>query len=149
VTLTAKIEKVSDPGNDPPLKMGKEIVLMPDESAFDSAAKWRIQLPTVSSDEVSNFLLRITYQGDIARVYAGGKLLTDDFYHGEPWIIGLDRIPTAVLATPLELRILPMHAQAPIYLPSSVLPIIQMGQPPELKEVELVPVYRATMRTEP
>jgi beta-galactosidase len=124
-------------------------VVVPDEWAFDFAAKWRIQVPEVKSKMVSDILLRITYQGDIARVYAGGKLLTDNFNYGEPWTIGLGRIP-ASLAKSLELRILPLRAQTPIYLPSRIRAMSpQRGQLALLKKIELAPIYRAAMATGP
>ncbi|MFZ0734287.1 MAG: beta-galactosidase [Candidatus Sulfotelmatobacter sp.] len=145
--LTATIKKIADPGTDPPLKMGKEIVLMPEDSAFDRAAKWRIHIPDVKSDTVSDLLIRITYQGDIARVYADGKLLTDDFYSGQPWVIGLPRTYTEPLNT-LELRILPLQSAAPIYLPSAARPVIAAKERgAHLQSVELVPVYRKVIDT--
>jgi beta-galactosidase len=144
--LKAKVEKLSDPGPDPPLKMGKQIVLMPDNSAFQTTATWLIQAPEVKSDDISDLLLNISYQGDIARIYAGGKLLTDNLYYGEPWVIRLNRIPAEQLNKPLELRILPLQADAPIYLPSGARPTIQTGgQLADVKNVEVVPVYREVM----
>jgi len=140
--LAAKIEKLSEPG-DPPLKMGKDTVLMPDETAFAAAAKWKITVPEVKDRNVSEILLRIRYQGDIARIYAGGKLLTDNFYYGQPWFVGLDRVSAG---TPFELKILPLRAQAPIYLPSAArLPIPAGSQVADVNEIEVVPVYRVTV----
>lgn len=145
VEFTAKIEKLADPGMDPPLKMGKDTVLMPDESAFDQAAKWRIHIPDLRSSTVSDFLLRINYQGDIARVYADGKLLTDDFYSGQPLVIGLTKTSAHSLS-PLELRILPLQSDAPIYLPSAARPTIpSKGQVATVISVELTPVYREVL----
>lgn len=144
--LTVTIERIAEPGPDPPLKMGKEIVLIPDESAFDSAAKWIIHIPDVKSNTVSDVHLRIKYQGDIARVYAQGKLLTDDFYYGQPLIIGLSRTPPNLLNNTLELRILPSQSEAPIYLPSAVRPMISSkGRLADLKSVELIPLYRTIL----
>ena len=141
--LTATVEKVSDPKADSPLKMGKETVVMPGDSAFESAAKWKIHLPQVTSNIVSGVLLRITYQGDIARAYANGKLLTDDFYNGQPWVIGFSRNTPDVLSGTVELRILPLQSEAPIYLPGGARPtIMPKGQLADLRAVELVPVYR-------
>lgn len=144
--LTAKVEKVSEPKTDLPLKMGKDIVEMPEDSAFASAAKWRIHLPNVNSNLVSDVLLRITYQGDIARAYVNGKLLTDDFYDGQPWVIGLNRNFSDLLNGTLELRVLPLQSQAPIYLPKGARPVISpTEQLADLKLVELVPVYRTVI----
>ena len=91
--------------------------------------------------------MRIHYKGDIARIYAGGELLTDNFYYGEPLVIGLSRIPTELLNKSLEVRILPLQAQAPIYLPSGARPAIQLGdQLADIEEINFVPVYREVMQ---
>jgi beta-galactosidase len=146
LNLTAKVQELNGPQADPPFKMGKEIVLAPDNSAFQSAAKWSIQTPNVKSDTISDIWLKITYEGDIARIYAGGKLLTDNFYNGQPWLVGLHRFPRTLLGQPLELRILPLQAQAPIYLASGARPTIPPGaQSAKLKNVELIATYRVTL----
>jgi len=65
---------------------------------------WLPKTPTLSTPPVGDptalrrasagrILLRITYKGDVARLYANGKLLNDNFYNGTPWMVGLDRIP--------------------------------------------------------
>lgn len=142
LTLAAKVEKLSD-FRDPRVKMGKEIVLAPDEAAFDSAAKWKITSPQIEDSSVSDVLLRIRYEGDIARIYADGKLLTDNFYYGQPWFVGLNRVTPG---TPLELDILPLRAQAPIYLPAGARPSIPAGgQVADVKEVQFLPIYRVIM----
>ena len=150
IALTANIAKIQEPGPDPPPKMGKEVVLVPDESAFDSAARWSIGVPELKSDTVSEVFLKVTYQGDIARIYAGGKLITDNFYKGSPWIIGLSAIPQESLKKAFELRILPLRDHAAIYLPSGALPAIPSGgQIAHLQEVQIVPEYRAAMEITP
>lgn len=144
--LAATVEKVGEAGADPPLKMGKDTVLMPDEASFDGAAKWKIHVPQVKANAIAELLLRITYQGDVARIYADGKLLTDDFYYGQPWVVSLNRTPLERLDNTLELRILPMQSAAPIYLPSGARPETSTKeQVSDLRSVELMPVYRAVM----
>ena len=41
--------------------------------------------------------------------------MADNFYYGRPFLYGLWRLPEGV--TELELRILPLQPDAPIYLP--------------------------------
>jgi hypothetical protein len=148
VNLTAKVEKQSGPGPDPPLKLGREIVLMPEESAFDLAAAWRVEIPDIVSSTISDVLMKIRYRGDIARLYAGGKLVTDNFYYGEPWTVGLGRISADLLRGPLELRILPLRPDAPIYFPRAVRPAVPTREPiAEVGDIQLVPIYRASLRT--
>jgi beta-galactosidase len=59
--------------------------------------------------------LRIRYEGDVARLYDGGKLLTDDFFNGLDWQVGLKRYLATKDAKTLELEILPLRQDAPVY----------------------------------
>ena len=150
IAVTAKIEQIQDPGPDPTPKMGKEVVLVPDESAFDLAARWSIIVPDIKSYAVAEILLKITYQGDVARIYTGGNLITDDFYKGTPWIVGLSGISEEALRKGLELRILPLRDHAPIYLPAGARPAIPAGgQVARLQEVQIVPIYRVALEVAP
>ena len=91
-----------------------------------------------------NVFLRITYIGDIARVYADGKLVADDFYKGTPWQVALRQLSAQETDPTLKLQILPIRKDAPIYLPArSRISFPPSGQVVELKEVEVVPEYQA------
>jgi hypothetical protein len=86
--------------------------------AFSDAAHARplMQASWLSLNRsVHSSLLRITYRGDCARLYANGRLVADNFYYGRPFLYGLWRLPKD--CTQLELRILPLQPDAPIYLP--------------------------------
>ena len=89
----------------------------PQDEDFEDAAVYRIQLPEEFSPLASrhSHLLKIDYRGDVARLYADGKLIADNFYYGRPFLFGLWRLPEGIRE--LELRILPLQADAPIYLP--------------------------------
>ena len=83
----------------------------PADTDFEQAAIYKIQLDGTTA----NRLLRIHYRGDCARLYANGKLVADNFYYGRPFLFGLWRLPAG--CKELELRILPLQPDAPIYLP--------------------------------
>jgi len=51
----------------------------------------------------------------VARLYADGLLIDDNFYNGRPFEYDLSLLPND--CGRLELRILPLQADAPIYLP--------------------------------
>ena len=82
----------------------------PSEADWQQAAVYRVPV-----EAGKDALLRISYRGDCARLYADGKLVADNFYYGRPFLYGLWRLPAGV--TSLELRILPLQPTAPIYLP--------------------------------
>lgn len=82
----------------------------PEDSDFDAAAVYEIELPADRSG-----LLSVEYVGDCARLYADGKLVDDNFYNGRAFCYGLWRLPEE--CKHLELRILPLQNGMPIYFP--------------------------------
>jgi hypothetical protein len=113
----------------------------PDDADFTKAAVWKITLPPDFHRD-ADLLMQINYVGDVARVTMNGKLLTDDFYNGKVFEVGLRRYaPVAVFGlSPFEFRleILPLRKDAPIYF--------SRGQPDfgaedakaELKGIEII-----------
>ncbi|MDE6638584.1 MAG: beta-galactosidase [Muribaculaceae bacterium] len=86
----------------------------PEDADFEQAAVYTISnLP--DAEERENILLRIDYRGDVARLYCDGKLIADNFYNGRPMLYGLWRLPKS--ANKLELRILPLQENMPVYFP--------------------------------
>ena len=142
--IEARVEKVRDADVRPPVRIAQEVAEAPEPEAFKGAAEWSIQVPETSHPTVRNVFLRITYVGDIARIYADKRLITDDFYNGAPWQVALGQISGLGADPTLELQILPMRKDAPIYLPASGrITFPASGQVAELKEVEVVPEYHA------
>jgi len=139
VTVAAEVRQVRE-GKADPVKMGAETAIMPADGAFAHAADWKIHVPAVEAGQVGALMLGIDYVGDIARVYAGDRLVTDDFYHGAPLEIGLWRT-----GPDLELQVLPLRGDAPIYLPPGVR-VAAGAQAAELKSVRVIPEYEATLR---
>ncbi len=150
IHVDAEVRLVKEPGKAAPVRMGQEVALAPEESAFEGAAHWKISVPDVKSSAASQGILRVTYQGDIARIYASGKLITDDFYHGSPWEIGLEGISPADLKQGLDLQVLPLRADAPIYLAIEAKPSIPAGgQIARVTDVRVLPVYQAMATLHP
>lgn len=116
----------------------------PVDSDFDVAAMWTISLPDgaliATSSRDDELVLTIDYVGDVARLYAGERLLADEFWTGRPWEIGLRRFADG-LADGLRLEILPLRERAPIYLSPGVAPEYDQGAALELRDVSL---YRRT-----
>jgi hypothetical protein len=144
VAITPEVKQLASAGKAAPVRMGKEVAMAPVDADFAAAARWSVRVPEVKSPAVSEVLLRIAYEGDVARLYAGGRLFTDDFYHGKPWEIGLGRIAAADLKQGLELKILPLRKDAPIFFSAGARPAFGPGDEAlGLKEVRAVPVYEA------
>ncbi|KOU61711.1 glycosyl hydrolase family 35 [Streptomyces sp. MMG1533] len=88
----------------------------PADKYFDTvAAEYRVDVP---DDLPPGTLLRLHWTGDVGRAYVGDTLVADQFFSGRGWDIGLDRLPAGALrADGLRLRVLPLHADAPVYVP--------------------------------
>ncbi len=86
----------------------------PTDADFEQAAVYRIELPEEMGQE-SHHLLSIDYRGDVARLYANGQLIQDNFYNGRPMLYGLWRLPAGTKQ--LELHILPLQKDMPVYFP--------------------------------
>jgi len=90
----------------------------PTDEDFAAAAVYRIDLPAERKG-----LMHIVFRGDVARLYAvcdeGEKetacLVADNFYNGNAMLYGLWRLPRE--ARQLELRILPLQPEMPVYFP--------------------------------
>lgn len=119
-TTLPAVSKVKEAGTPRTVKKGRaKVAEAPSEQDWNQAAVYHIQLPVAQTDSsLVTFqlsLLSITYCGDCARLYANGKLIADNFYYGRPFLYGLWRLPKG--CHELELRILPLQPDAPVYLP--------------------------------
>ena len=87
-------------GTPPSVVLGAAgVAAMPDESAWDAAAEYEV--PFAPGDN----LLEMSDEGDMARLYADGKLVQDDFWKGLPIRYALRRLPSGTKS--LTLKVLP------------------------------------------
>lgn len=82
----------------------------PTDEDFANAAVY-----TIDMSDQHDGLLTIDYRGDVARLYANGQLLDDNFYDGHPFRYALWRLPAD--CRQLELRILPLQKDMSVYFP--------------------------------
>lgn len=114
LAVGAKLTKVREAGAPRQIKMGAmKVAEQPSDADFDAAAVYTIDLPEPRLRK--GRLLQIDYRGDVARLYADGKLVADNFYNGRPFLLGLWRLPAD--CKQLELRILPLQKDMPVYFP--------------------------------
>ncbi len=92
---------------------GAKVAEMPCNSDFDQAAVWTVKIePKDNLDEIDNLFLKVDYKGDVARVYADGKLVEDNFWNGKPMLVRLSEL----VGKSVEIKILPLSKDYPIYL---------------------------------
>ena len=90
-------------GTPPPVAVGPNgVATMPEESAWDAAAEYEVPF------KAGDTMLEIAYVGDMARLYADGVLVQDDFWKGLPIRYALRRLPKGTKR--LVLKVLPRGA---------------------------------------
>jgi hypothetical protein len=123
-------------------KIDRPVAAAPLDVDFENAAVWRIHLPT-NLDMSLDPILRLHYVGDVARVTLNGRLLTDDFYNGNVFEVGLRRYAPDIQNGDLQVAILPLRKDAPIYLADKGrLDFGSNNSVVRLESVELVPRYQ-------
>ena len=116
--------KVKEAGAPRKITIGvNKVAEEPVDADFENASVYTIDLPKEASLLTPpstlltppSTLLTIHYRGDVARLYADGKLIDDNFYNGRPFQYALWRLPKD--CHQLELRILPLQKDMPVYFP--------------------------------
>ncbi len=94
------------------VKMGSQkVAAQPIESDWEKAATWTISNLNELNENLDLYL-QIDYQGDVARIYADGILVEDNFWNGKPMLVCLSDL----VGKQVELKILPLGKDYPIYL---------------------------------
>jgi beta-galactosidase len=124
------------------------VAAAPTDADFEAAAVWRVKVPS-DIEPSRNLVMRVHYAGDVARVYLDGKLLTDDFYNGNSFDIGLKRYAPDIYGKELLIKILPLRKDAPIYMAKEAWPEFGKGDSVlELKSVEIVEHHELSFTVE-
>lgn len=120
--------------------------LQPIPEAFSAAAGWSLQLPQALPAGIEDVLLELDFVGDIGRVFAGTRLLDDWYYNGQRWQIGLRQFALKPGAA-LSLSVLPLRADAPVYIDAAHRPAFAAGQAQvaELRSARLLPIRRVAI----
>jgi hypothetical protein len=92
-----------------------EVAEEPADSDFNHAAVYIINLKNIKDIHQGLKTIDIIYRGDVARLYADGQFIDDNFYNGRHFQYGLWRLPKD--CRQLELRILPLEKDMPVYFP--------------------------------
>lgn len=123
-----------------------QAALQPTPESFRSAAAWQISVPPAQLQGLDGAYLQIDFAGDIGRLFAGTRMLDDWYYSGYQWQVGLKQFES-LLNQPLTLTVLPLRADAPIYIPKESRPDFGgQAQLAALRNVAVVPVYRLELK---
>lgn len=92
----------------------QKVAAMPVDADFEASRTYDLDLSGLTKGRglLSDLFLSIHYAADCARVYADGRLVADNFWNGKPMLVRLSDLA----GKKVQLRILPLSKQAPIYL---------------------------------
>ncbi|QGZ40461.1 glycosyl hydrolase family 35 [Pseudoduganella flava] len=146
VELASSFTQLREAQSAPPVMIGglAKAAVQPIPESWRSAATWRIEVPKRLPDGIADALLQIDFTGDIGRLFDGTRMADDWYYSGYGWQIGLKALAPK---DGLSLAVLPLRADAPVYLPKEGRPDFA-GQPQvaRVNKVSLVPVYKLTVK---
>jgi beta-galactosidase len=140
---TFKNVQAAGPPREIPIgKIAQPVATAPLEPDFEKAAVWGVKIPA-GVDLGTDPILRFHYVGDVARVMLNGKFITDDFYNGNAFDIGLRRHAPDILNGDLRIAILPLRKDAPIYMAEEARPHFgKTDSVAALRRVEIIPRYQ-------
>ena len=141
--FNAQFSKVKPAGTPRQITIGvAKVAEEPVDADFEQAAVYQISLPNDSSlYTLYSSLIEIEYRGDVARLYADGHLIDDNFYNGRPFQYALWRLPKG--CRQLELRIIPLQKDMPVYFPREA-DVQTPGE--EVKSVTIKPMQQQTVQ---
>jgi hypothetical protein len=144
VKFKAELEKVKAAGPVREIPIGKidqPMAMAPVDADFQAAAEWRIKIPTEANLE-NDPILRVHYTGDVARLMLNGRLVTDDFYNGNTFEIGLPRHFVDAATDDLRIAIIPLQSNAPVYMAKEARPAFENAESvASIRSVEIDPIY--------
>lgn len=111
--------------------------------------KFMVNIPASTPENVSDIILKIYYTGDTGMGFLNGRLVSDNFYNGLPWEIGLKKF-IDYLTKPEEMVFYfrPLYKDAPFYedFDDTLIPDFSSSQKIfELKDMILLPEYKTEL----
>jgi hypothetical protein len=121
-------------------------LVVPDDAQYDRGALVELSIAPDSLDGVHDLFVRIDYVGDSGRLFIGDRFVHDHFYNGRPWEISLRYFAPEILVAPVTLKLLPLRADARVYLDKPYRPdFADQAQRLDIRSISAVPVYRSNV----
>ncbi len=135
IGLDAQRLRPADLGS--PVRIGPAgVAQAPAPEAYAAGEHWLVTFKDRPGPGTSRTTLVVRYTGDAACAYLEDELVSDNFYCGHDWEIGLGDLDPAVWERGLDLAFLPLRKDAPIYIPPEYLPAFdENGQALHLQNI--------------
>jgi len=109
-------------------------------SPSESVKKYTLTLPDGYMDGLSNLYLQLDYTGDKGKIYFNHRLVADDFFNGDVWETGLNRLHFPLANQALMLELYPLANDAPVYFDDEV--ARKKAENASLQTISLKPEYQ-------
>lgn len=135
---SAELKRMRAAGKVRDIPLGKtrsHVAVAPVEAEFEAAASWQLMLPDAENvSRWEDLVLQVNYIGDVLHLSGGELLWLDDFYNGEVFEAPIRALASThgfdlAEADSLQLEILPLQSQAPIYLYPAVRESLSQEKP--------------------
>lgn len=104
--------------------------------------------PKQPEPQVQEYFLSIDYIADVAMAFIDDRLCQDEFYHGEPWRIGLKRYRDKMQSQDMNFYFRPLADLPFIHrdLPAEAIPDFSNGPVLQIKDVSIIPEYKLQIK---
>lgn len=104
---------------------------------------------TLKAPQVNEYFMRIDYTADVAMAFLKGRMVQDEFWHAQPWMIGLNRHKAELAEEPMSFYFRPLSSDATCLqdLPSNAIPSFgASGKVLEIRSVDIIPQYQVKLK---
>jgi hypothetical protein len=108
----------------------------------ETIAKYEFHLPKNYITGLNNAYLQIDYSGDKGKMYINQKLIADNFYNGDIWEVGLNRLPKSLENKTFEVEITPLSNNARVYFDSDLAK--NESKKAAVKSIQIIPEYKVS-----
>jgi len=105
-----------------------------------STQNFAFSLPENYMQGLNNLYLQVDYTGDKGKLYFNQLLVADNFYSGDLWEIGLNRLHLPLDGQPLKMEISPLSENARVYFDDAAAK--EAAIKAFVNKVSLIPEYR-------
>lgn len=109
--------------------------------------RYTVNFPTIALGNVQEYFLDIDYTGDIAIGFLNNKVIADNLWQGENWLIGLNRFNNEMQNKEMCFYFRPLQNDAPFlkYLPDDKIPDLSNGAVLKINKIKVIPQYKYTI----
>lgn len=109
--------------------------------------RYTVQIPECYED-CKDAILQINYQGDIGQAFINGSMISDNFYNGSMWEIGLKEVWDSTMGTEITILITPLKDDSTVDVSSTMAGRMEKNGRliAELHSVRVVPIQEAVLK---